>query len=290
MEYIRPEIYHFMDERFIDEFINNGRLRLSSLNKMRELEGERGDELEGCFFQEIENERMNLKVLLQSDKNEGVFIFCASLSPLAFNPKGHSYCLKITNIEKFAEVVGYELERRGFEIESIVEGPCNYAGRFEQFTSLQSTNDENEMKQYINKITKISRGVSLFQKAGKYMCEHEYRIAWYVKNGNLKEHVDLANVNGVASFAEKIEVPHDFFAILHNLGILFYMRVAKYCDMVRRGCNKLFSVKRKLVLGYCSRLASICRNLFYAVRVVCLERLDRETKQESDEMGENKGQ
>ena len=59
MKYIRPEIYRFMDERFIDEFINNGNLRLSSLNKIRELEGERGDELEGYFFQEIENQNMN---------------------------------------------------------------------------------------------------------------------------------------------------------------------------------------------------------------------------------------
>ena len=288
MEYIRPEIYHFMDERFIDEFINNGRLRLSSLNKMRELEGERGDELEGCFFQEIENERMNRKFQLQSDKNEGVFIFCASLSPLAFNPKGHSYCLKITNIEKFAEIVGCELERRGFKIESIVEGPCNYAGRFEQFTSLQSTNDENEMKQYINKITKISRGVPLFQKAFKYMCEHEYRIAWYIKKDNLGEYVDLENINDVVSFAEKVEVPHDFFAVLHNFCILICMWLARCYNIVGRGCNKLFFEMRKLVFRSCSRLARICGNLVYAVRVVCLEGSDRETKQKNDEMDEKK--
>ena len=255
IQYFRPEIYRFMDEKFIDEFLQEGKLRLTSLKKMQTLENPRVDTHEGCFSQEIENCKMSVRIALQSNPIESAYILCSSLSPYASNPQRFPYCLKITNIEAFVNAVACSFEGCGYSVESIMNGPCNYAGRIEQFSVPQDEKDRQKIAKHVDKILKIPRGYALFQKSHDYMDEHEYRIVWSVKNDRIQDYVYLVNIENAGFCAEKIKVPSDDRCVRFARSRVFTM----FSNKVKHGRN--FFVK------CCSRVKRIFGNLFYALRM-----------------------
>ena len=243
-QFFRPELYRFMDEEYIDQFLKEGKFRLTALSKLRVLDNCRIDQHEGCYSQEIENEKMGVRVALQSDPTEKVYVLSASLSPYAVNPHRFKWCLKITNVEAFANALTQSLEENGYRVESVVDGPCNYSGRTEQLLVPQGSRDCKKQTRYIDNLLKIARGFAMFQKTCDYMGEHEYRIVWSVKERRINDYVYLTNIKDSNLYAEKVKVPQNKAMALHN-------------NVIKQCCNR--------IVNCCYRAKRICGNLIYAV-------------------------
>ena len=191
MQQCVPVLYRFIEERYIDEFINEGKLMISTMPRCRHLEdSKRNDKYEGVYgYDFIDEEGVHP---LDAIVGENVFVLCTSLTPCAEHKKDDTLCLELHNVGKLVNEITNQLRQMGYAVCEVLSGPCNYAmkrreislkGSGKKFSDLvMDIGDDGQLSVNNKKVNDVLSclGVGAFYttKDLGFVNEHEYRILW----------------------------------------------------------------------------------------------------------------
>lgn len=211
-----PNIYRYMNKKYIDLFFDEGKLRLSSFKKFHQYPDEiRGDKNEGSGgITGIGNSGFQYNVMTNVGKD--AYILCGSIIE-SENIMKEFECDSFFRIIKPLEfsmaisnaITGYSRSFQGF---------CNYRSTrilkksiegmdIKDFTGPEGTIIEGGQRgnQRINQI--LGNGVDLmFLKENKYQNQSEYRFIWSINTQfyPMHEHLDIECKEAI-QFCERID-------------------------------------------------------------------------------------
>ena len=169
-----PVLYRFMEDKYIDDFLENGRIQVSTIPHCRRIEdARRRDPMESVYGYDFEwRDRVTPVTALVG---ENAFVLCCSLTQCAIHDKAHVNCLELHDWHKLVAEVGEQLRIMGYPIGEIFAGPCNYAQKRRSIDMRPNKYGDVE----------IERVLSVFGQEAFYTTkdfyfieEHEYRILW----------------------------------------------------------------------------------------------------------------
>ncbi len=202
-----PKIFRYMDKQFVDDFFNDGKLRLSSFQKFAKHENNNmKDGEEGKVDLIVTAGKDTVKVGVGFGSN--AFVLCGTVLDDRVLDKSFEYDagLCIENVKDFIEVINIELKKSfDLEIYDVMHGPCMYLPTREiEGTSytLEIDNLQEEFGIYTDppsfnmdvmnkKIGEYVGQHSLFLKKNKYYHEQEYRIIWNIEDDYVPEFIDI---------------------------------------------------------------------------------------------------
>lgn len=120
-----PNVYRYMDRKFIDLFFETGQLRLSSFKKFREYPDEiRGDKNEGSGSVIGKSDNSNFQFMVMSGAGDNAYMLCGSIieSEHIKNTFNTESCFRIVNPLEFSVAVSNAI--LGFK--HSFQGFCNY--------------------------------------------------------------------------------------------------------------------------------------------------------------------
>lgn len=180
-----PTVCRFMNEEYVDAFMNDGILMISTFNRCKLLEDSvRKDGNEGWGTISAVAGSMTIKTTL---KVGNPFMLCTSLS----NKYGDSKCyLEIFRLPELVNAIGEQLYKQGYWVIDIFEGPCVYTDR-QVFGTLRNTNIKEVMGENLKSVEDIFEAIGqvqgdlgpeklYFQKPSIKSEETEYRAVWTV--------------------------------------------------------------------------------------------------------------
>jgi hypothetical protein len=195
-----PRVFRYLEQVFIDEFFESGRVRLKSFSKFGEHTDElRRDPNEGLATFQAEGQQTEGQPpgFVQGSYGVGLRSYVMSTSLVEEEPslsELYDGCFRIDNTFRFAAAVATALPHfRGG-----LEGPCIYTDeRF--FTpppggfSLQELEGltEEEMKVKSREIMRrFASGVAFFLKLREHARQAEYRLIWH-SNSDVEDYIDI---------------------------------------------------------------------------------------------------
>ena len=208
-----PVVYRYMDQEYVDDFFENGRLRLSPFKSYASFEDPvRGDKGEGSNFRTgISHEGEGMTLMALTFIGDNALSFCTSLILSqelndAFESTG---VFRIKDTKQFGVAVANRLA--GFR--EGMEGPCIYVKRrsttkeMKKFDldDLKIAPDKKElsMDKMFEKINDIGGPEEMFMKPLIYQKQAEYRFLWLMAE-NCKEHV-MVECPEAVQFCERVE-------------------------------------------------------------------------------------
>lgn len=186
-----PVLYRFMEEQHIDEFLNDGKLMISTIRRCRALENpDRADGHEAEYNYVFGDESGEYS--LEARVADNAFVLCTSLTPCAKHKHEHLFCLELHNVELLVDEINSQLRGAGYDVCEVMAGPCNYAERGREidlkragvlFHDLIMQRDEvGQLRVDSLKVDKVlgvlGRGAFYTTKDYRFIAEHEYRILW----------------------------------------------------------------------------------------------------------------
>jgi hypothetical protein len=191
---LTPVLFRYLDQKFINEFFESGRLRLSSFRAFSKYKDEqRFDPNEG---QNILNGLGN-GIALRAKAHHGIssLIFCTSTIEdhqlmKDFNTDGY---FKIKDSTNF----GISISNKIPYFLSGLEGPCIYASErlinrkidiniqdINKLKELKEKKDPQYKQEILQLINKIAGTDAYFIKLNNYSKQSEYRFIWNVQSFN----------------------------------------------------------------------------------------------------------
>ena len=226
IEFYQPRVIRFMDEQYIDQFLDNGTLMLSTYGRCHRLDDStRKDTKDGCH--DIVGEaKSGLKVSCGMGVGSANLMLCATLnqSNVVLDPNtGKSdiftCALQINKPAEFAAAIGNTLNqhlRSG--LQGVAIGPCFYSdgpltGTIPESEKHKFSIDGNtsceDIFQMIGELSNITAGTSIFfHKRLSKSFEQEYRFVWITGQNKLfvdgqeKDHVIMQFPDAI-QFCEK---------------------------------------------------------------------------------------
>jgi len=209
-----PITYRYMDQRFIDQFFENGILRISSFRKYKTYPDEiRGDKSEGGGSYETKTKE-GTQFLLMTNTGESEYMLCSSLiqnEDLKKKFSVNSY-FKIIKPLEFSAAISNSIPGC---TQSFL-GFCNYQDyriikkKIHDFSINEFTDEKGsiiiggpKMSQRTNEI--MENGIELmFLKESKYQTQAEFRFIWSINSQfyRIKEHFDIECKEAI-QFCEK---------------------------------------------------------------------------------------
>ena len=196
---VAPLVWRFLEDSYISEFLEDGKLRLSTFIRCKGAVSSRTDDREGY----VEWYDTGRRRIATSCVGSNAFMLCSSLSPFATNPKKCKHALFILNLNGLIEELTKCIRGKGYDVSAVVKGPCSYSSR--QFMvddvyprtdeALQKLNDAPGDRLYMMKDARM-----------KYMNEWEYRVLWLTDRSDVPEHLDVI-VEHPCDYAQCISVP-----------------------------------------------------------------------------------
>ncbi len=187
-----PRLFRFMDENYIDEFLEIGTLFISSYKRCHNLENQnRKDKSEGKVSVVGTDGKNTLEIVIGVPDNS--FLLCTSLSENNVFPNGEVYsaCLEIVNLDGFIESITDALIKNGYQVDRLLYGACNYGQRLiiNQKTNMDfqeiipdKTNKTIDFERIFRAQNAIAGESMYFRKGLEKAYEHEYRIIWNINN------------------------------------------------------------------------------------------------------------
>jgi hypothetical protein len=184
---LRPRIYRYMENKYIDDFFRDGSLRLSSFKKFAEHPDENlRDSCEGKGIQFLTGK--DCTVFLVKKSGENCYVFCCSVlnTNLIFDEFEHDFgCLRIDNSIAFADAISCHIP--GFS--SGAEGLAIYQDnasivRHNESLSINDIDMPHDKSGALNERTLSKLGAMMggieehFLKQSKHAYQSEYRIIW----------------------------------------------------------------------------------------------------------------
>lgn len=198
-------IYRFMKEKYIDEFLISGKLRLPTMDAVRRIDSDRRDSREGWLCN-VFHHPDGYAIPLTSVPQEGCdYVLCAARSLMARNPCSHKKCLRIFDIEGFATAVSMALRKAGLE-NICRKGICIYNNRRNDYQIPRPHASMESRVKNLDAVLGIARGDALFCKERHFWCEREYRMVWSLKEGVSDNGFPLyVVVNNPQKYADKCD-------------------------------------------------------------------------------------
>lgn len=126
MRTVCPMLYRFLEEKWVDKFLEEGELMLSTFKRCTKLPGPRKDELE----------LFNTVAIIDGDRTMEVcnrgrlenFVLCGSMSPDAWHDPRQDTFLKIEDLNGLIIEILKAMRRQDIPVLSVLQGPCIYTG------------------------------------------------------------------------------------------------------------------------------------------------------------------
>jgi len=205
-----PMVFRYLESEWVNEFFENGILRLSSFKKFHQHEDEqRGDKQEGSnmiFGIGSENQFSAM-----TNSGHDAFVLSTSLAhnENLYNDFDVDACFIIEKPHEFMESIMKSIP----EFKGINFGPCLYQpSKIIQrqmpgfnLDSIKSDDEPNtnDMGKIFNQIDQASGLDVLFSKTNEYAHQHEYRMLWHTYLDPMPEYIDLI-VPEALQFCRKI--------------------------------------------------------------------------------------
>lgn len=128
LENYDPIVYRFMDEKYIDEFLDTGKIMLTTQKRCQKLEDiTRRDPTEGNG--ELIGKEGYFSCSISCGVGDNFLMLCTSLSREAPKNTCYNCCLEIRNVSLFAQSIAEQLISDGKSVQSVIKGPCVYSDR-----------------------------------------------------------------------------------------------------------------------------------------------------------------
>lgn len=200
-----PRVFRYMDEQYIDEFFNKGRLRLSSFASFKKHENSNlRDENEGevTLIMKFQGYKSEARLVV----GHSSFVLCGTHmdNEQNYDTFSTNAAFSIENIQGFCEAISAAIKKKyGYEILYVNQGPCKY---------MQSREHEVDVFEYDYKEIMQGYGINessvnfdtmqkmnsqylqehgFFLKQNKYALEYEYRMLWHIEEDEIPEFIDV---------------------------------------------------------------------------------------------------
>ena len=189
-----PHLFRYMPKQYVDQFFEDGSIRLSSFSQFHKHEDEqRLDENEGrTMFVHRTNQNGGQTITAWATHGLSAYVLCAAMrhdKDLMDAFECDSY-FRVTNSTGF----GMAIARKIPGLVAAFEGPCIYQDKkiieqdlsyidFNQFRERESSEEINKaaIENFIN--SKMAH-LPLFLKAKSFAHQIEYRYVWVVRDKN----------------------------------------------------------------------------------------------------------
>lgn len=191
------ELYRFMDEKYVDEYITDGTIRISRVDTSgNHIDRHRMDSEEGRTQSSVVVTGSNLEIPIYTTRAHGSYCsLCFSMSPYAYQGMGDTSCLKVINVVGLINAITEKIKKQTGIVE-FFHGPCIYRGRDIKY----SNKDDGAEYRTAARLLKIQKVDGLFVKDKRYMKEHEYRFVWHLEQEVNEIFVKIENPR---AYAEK---------------------------------------------------------------------------------------
>lgn len=187
-----PQVFRYMPKNFVDDFLNQGKLRLSSFKKYREEDHpEKGDEKEGKF------QLMGFFNPGFLHANGGAedyqYVLCTSMlgNKNIMAQFEANDCFVISNPLQFAAEIASNIPG----CKRVFQGVCNYNENFSVYSpniSLEGTNGLAEHQ--ADALLRHTLGSEhFFKKPSKYSSQYEYRFV-FETDREVSEYIDIVSI------------------------------------------------------------------------------------------------
>jgi hypothetical protein len=223
-----PRVYRFLDKRYVDEFFETGRLRLSSFAMFRKhADEQRLDSDEGtisilCRKDESSTDPLLIQALVGTD----TYVLSACLVPSTEVMKDFKTdsALVIRDPVSFAQAIGAALPGFSYGF----DGPCSYQSRRYVYGDLSRLNAPPEAWQAFDTepsdpayaarmdalIGAVARRDPYFLKHHDYMPQNEWRFVWVVEQ--VREDILYVSAPEARQFCEPWSNSTQFVAFDRN--------------------------------------------------------------------------
>lgn len=234
-----PVVYRFMKEEYIDRFLRNGELQLSTMSSYRKNPTIRQDEEEGEYLFYFTNKEGTVGIDCSIGAN--AYLLSTALSFAALHNKDHKYCLEFRDVDSLANIVANRLQAEyGFRVREIVVGPCNYSERMRTIALPDSMAfaeiglKKGEMPEddeivdaslFYRKLRTQFGDRICFTKPARLLAEQEYRIIWLVDH--VVEEPIKVHLTNPGSLATKI----------HSINMMTNEDKDRFFKVIRQRCK-----------------------------------------------------
>jgi hypothetical protein len=212
-----PHVYKYMDSKYMDEFFEEGKLRIGSFKYYRQFPDEvRGDKNEGSGTVQGKGEQGGFSFNVMTQQGTSSYMFCTSVLE-SDSLKEHfetDNVFRINNPLEFAVSISRVIPG----VSHISLGLCNYRdhrliAKTIKGLSINDFTDEKghmiiggpQMNKRTNQI--LGNGLDLmYLKEKKYQTQCEFRIVWTLNSNffETNDHIDIICKEAI-QFCEKIE-------------------------------------------------------------------------------------
>ena len=200
-----------MDKKYINEFFETGRLRLSSFNTYEKYEDQvKGDKGEGMNIAFATSKKDNKTMVAVVRVGSNAYSLCASIIHKGLMKKFD--CDGVFRI-KDSQSFGLAIANKVMGFVEGLQGHCIYVNERRtnkeiknlSFDEMKISPDkkELEMGKLFQKVNEINSIDSFFMKPKKYQYQSEYRFIWLVQ-GNKNDYLEIECKEAI-QFCEKIE-------------------------------------------------------------------------------------
>ena len=209
VHHAHPVLYRFLEEKYVDEFLESGRLMISTIRRCRELEDQRRmDKNESTYSYELK--WLDKSDILSARVGDNAFVLCCSLTQAAIHSRSKSFCIELHHWNDLAVEIGKQLRAQGFTIGEIFAGPCNYAIKSRQIdmspmrsSEIRSDNGIVESRKVDSIMAGVGRELFYTTKDLDFVKEQEYRIMW-LSNAEVPIDPVFVNISSPKRYGSKV--------------------------------------------------------------------------------------
>ena len=212
LEHIDGPLFRFLEECYVDGFLNEGRLRLSNFEACKDIEdANRRDRHEGFGTLYATDGRSTVAMSVRLGMNP--LMLCCAKDINSYSR--HSTGLRIFDPTGLRDAITKALLQKGRKIRQIMQGNCEYANRMiykrvspdnPAFNAILELKDPRRKKLEYGVIDSFVRAIGgqalYFRKPIDCKQENEYRIVWDCNRMEGDEYEDIV-IENPGAYAEK---------------------------------------------------------------------------------------
>lgn len=212
---VNKTLFRFMDERYVDDFLNSGNLRLSNFEGCRKLhDDKRRDRHEGFGTLCATDGKFTIQMCIRLGMNP--LMLCCANDLKAYAK--HKTALRIFNPTGLRDAITVALKQKGRKVRQILQGDCEYRHRMIYKHVMSNDPMFNDMLKYaqgcpkklnylhVDSFVRSVGGNRLyFMKPTTYRKENEFRIIWDCNRMECDEYENVT-IDNPKLYAEKCYV------------------------------------------------------------------------------------
>lgn len=210
--FLMPPVYRYMNKKYIDEFFDTGRIRLSSFNIYKKYEDSvRGDKGEGMNIAIATSIKDNMTVYAVLGVGMDAYSLCSSTiySQELLSKFESDGAFRIKDSQSFGLTIANKVK----DLVEGMQGHCIYVDARTTKKEIESLSldkmkispegQELDMGKMAQKMREINSVESFFMKPMEYQYQSEYRFIWLVQ-GKTEEYIEIECKEAI-QFCERID-------------------------------------------------------------------------------------